>query len=487
MKNLKTLKQKLKQLDTVPLPEKSRIITPEPYSAVTTRVSRFPIYALSAGLAAFALFCGVTLHLLSSDDELFPQQSQQSQQSSQSGYIAEVMTTATMIETTRLPPVAPLSMNLRVGDIDYPVVQADNNEYYLDRNADGEQDRAGWIFADYRNIFLDCQLNGLSDNTILYGHNLVTGGRFSQLKEYYLTANDGSLSFYRENPVIEFHSQPWFVFAVAIFHVQEEYGDYEYWNAIDFADEAEFNHHLKEVMQRSIITTDVDLAYGDKLLTLSTCYFPYGAMSDTRLAIFARKAREADPRIPDVSKATRFQSTPPQEPTECPQPDCGCRCDCDGSSIPCGWFCDNSCIDMDTHRCECGCMWDNCTRPCWLCEEEERMNNHLPAALSIRVINVTRETIHYTIDNDTYLCGGYGMYFHLLKLAENGEWEMFPFKSDDIAFNEIAMMIGPNESHPGQINVEQYFGALPRGTYRICKCYYSPCIADFVSDAFTVS
>ena len=42
--------------------------------------------------------------------------------------------------------------------VDYPVVQTDNNDYYLDHNFTGEDSKAGTIFVDYRNDILKIQI-----------------------------------------------------------------------------------------------------------------------------------------------------------------------------------------------------------------------------------------------------------------------------------------------------------------------------------------
>ena len=57
-------------------------------------------------------------------------------------------------------------------------------------------------------------------------------------------------------------------------------------------------------MDRSVLWTDVDLTYGDSILTLSTCYYPFGKENaDTRCAVFARKVRPGESPEVDVSKA----------------------------------------------------------------------------------------------------------------------------------------------------------------------------------------
>ena len=49
--------------------------------------------------------------------------------------------------------------------------------------------------------------------------------------------------------------------------------------------------------------TDVDVKYGDKLLLLSTCYFPIDRQVNGRFLLYARKLRENESEEVDTSKA----------------------------------------------------------------------------------------------------------------------------------------------------------------------------------------
>ncbi len=210
---------------------------------------------------------------------------------------------------------------VRLGDkndpivnIDYPVMQAADNDYYLDHNFYRDKTARGAIFADYRNKFDNGELSG---NTVLYGHNMWNGDTmFAKLSRYY----DGGvpkgettdyLKFYREHPTITFNTlydnSEWKVFACVLFNTQEELGEvYPYINVREFAGVGEFNGFILDIMDRSVLWTDVDLQYGDNILTLSTCYYPYTKeKADTRVAVFARKVREGESADVDVSKAVR--------------------------------------------------------------------------------------------------------------------------------------------------------------------------------------
>ena len=51
--------------------------------------------------------------------------------------------------------------------VNYPVVQAEDNDYYLSHAFNKRSNAGGWIFADYRVDF-----KNFGKNTIIYGHNM---------------------------------------------------------------------------------------------------------------------------------------------------------------------------------------------------------------------------------------------------------------------------------------------------------------------------
>ena len=183
--------------------------------------------------------------------------------------------------------------------VDYPVVKGEDNDFYLTHDFYKNESRSGTVMMDYRNKVTK---DGHSANMILYGHNMQVGTFFATLGEYWRTMYDqypeGTKSFYKEHPVIRFDTlyerAEWKIFGFGIYNVAESRGEVFGYNLkYDFTSEDDFNDYIINIMDRSDIFTDVDLKYGDDILTLSTCYWPYENSGNTvRLAIFARKIRE---------------------------------------------------------------------------------------------------------------------------------------------------------------------------------------------------
>lgn len=187
------------------------------------------------------------------------------------------------------------------------VVQGEDNSYYLTHDFYGKESPSGTIYSSYKNTW-----DGNDDNIILFGHNMMNGEFFSYLSHY--VPNDASrepIAFYKKHPTImlatpEGGSQTYKIFAGMLVNTQEEYGEvFQYINQTRFAGVDDFNRYVLNVMDRSWFFTDVDITYGDELLTLSTCVWPLGRKIDTRFVIVARKVRPGESEFVDTTKAYR--------------------------------------------------------------------------------------------------------------------------------------------------------------------------------------
>lgn len=147
--------------------------------------------------------------------------------------------------------------------INYPVVQADDNEYYLRRLYDGTYNQAGCLFADYR-----CAADMTGRNTVIYGHNMRNGTMFSTLKEY------ASQEYY------EVHSMMYLItpecgYTVEIFAAftaspNETGSDNSPWR-VEWSNTDTFAEWLILAAERSVIVSNVAVDSDDRILTLSTC------------------------------------------------------------------------------------------------------------------------------------------------------------------------------------------------------------------------
>lgn len=133
-------------------------------------------------------------------------------------------------------------------DVEYPVTQGKDNEYYLHHAYNREESFAGSIFLDYRNT-----ADFKNQNTILYGHNMLNGSMFGSLKHLDVS-NHPQVIIYTPEAVLEYEAVDNRIISV----IEEKY--YQ----ISFREE-EFLSVLQGLSPKTSETE------GEKILTLSTC------------------------------------------------------------------------------------------------------------------------------------------------------------------------------------------------------------------------
>lgn len=181
--------------------------------------------------------------------------------------------------------------------VNNPVMQAEDNKKYLKHKLSGRESKAGELFLDYRNHFDEVDDEGHlicenSDNLVIYGHEMGDGQMFGSLNNY--RSYD---YYYGEHPIIELNSNyEQYKYKIFAFFVLDADDDtetkFDCWNTLDFDDEEEFYEFVNEAKRRTIRLNDVDMKYGDQILTLSTCNGLLGNRS--RLIIMARMVREGE-------------------------------------------------------------------------------------------------------------------------------------------------------------------------------------------------
>ena len=151
--------------------------------------------------------------------------------------------------------------------INYPVVQGDDNEYYLKHLFDGKYNSSGCIY-------LDCGAEGdfTSMNSVLHGHHMKNGSMFAGICKY------KDQSYFDEHPtamlltpdgnyLVEF-------FSGYVCEVTADAWDYDF-------DEAWLDKRIRS----SYFEADVVPTTEDRVLTLSTCSYEF---TDARFVLHGR-------------------------------------------------------------------------------------------------------------------------------------------------------------------------------------------------------
>ncbi len=142
-------------------------------------------------------------------------------------------------------------------NINYPIVQTDNNDYYLSHSFDHSYSTSGWTFMDFRN---DSLMN--DHNTIFYGHNLFNGTAFGSLSNIFRTNHS--------NLQIMILTADGKMYTYQVFSAYEIDPEIYYLQTVFYSDTS-YRHFLDTLASRNTIGVDTSVDVKDKIITLSTC------------------------------------------------------------------------------------------------------------------------------------------------------------------------------------------------------------------------
>jgi len=146
--------------------------------------------------------------------------------------------------------------------IDYPLVQGEDNDYYLNHAYTGEFLPNGSIFVDYRNYE---EINR-NFNTVMYGHNITSGAMFHDVEKF---IKDATYEEYFYNVTINIYTNDG-IFIYEPFAVYKTRMDYNYFKT-GFRTTDEFIAFCEEVKANSKHQKDMTFTDTDRIITMSTC------------------------------------------------------------------------------------------------------------------------------------------------------------------------------------------------------------------------
>lgn len=146
--------------------------------------------------------------------------------------------------------------------INYPIVQGEDNSYYLKHLFDKNYSSSGCIFLDCNNSF------DFSDyNNVIYGHHMKNGTMFSSLTEYknqdYYDAHPQAILVTpNQNYIID-------IFAGYVASTNDNA-----WR-ISFDSGNEYAEWIAKIKGRSCFISNIDPSASDKIITFSTCSYEF--------------------------------------------------------------------------------------------------------------------------------------------------------------------------------------------------------------------
>ena len=147
-------------------------------------------------------------------------------------------------------------------NINYPIVQGKDNDYYLNHLITKKTNSSGSIFMDYRN-----ENNFNNKHTIIYGHNMKNGTMFAELAKYKNQEQYNTTSSYKI--ITPEKSYKVDIISGYVASVKENS-----WQ-LEFENDQELNNWLKQTKEKSFFESNITPSLDDKIITLSTCSYEF--------------------------------------------------------------------------------------------------------------------------------------------------------------------------------------------------------------------
>ncbi len=156
--------------------------------------------------------------------------------------------------------------------INYPVMQAEDNDYFVHRLPNGKENSAGSIFMDFR-----AKSDLTQGNIILYGHNMKNNSMFGTILDY------RDPSYFADHPYLFYFTDSG-KYRLEIFagvHTTSDSYIYSFPQTDD-----EMRHYLSKIRTSSVFKSDVLVSATDRVFVLSTCS---GSTTDTHRFVICAK------------------------------------------------------------------------------------------------------------------------------------------------------------------------------------------------------
>ena len=165
-------------------------------------------------------------------------------------------------------------------NINYPIVQTTDNNYYLHHAFDKSKNDAGWVYMDYRNDPVN-----FDQNTIIYAHSRYNGTMFGSLKNILNSSWYNNKNNYIIRISTPTENTMWQVFSV--YTIEKE----SYYITTNFSTTESYNEFLKTIKNRSNVNFTATPNTNDKILTLSTCKDNFGSRVVMQAKLIKREVR----------------------------------------------------------------------------------------------------------------------------------------------------------------------------------------------------
>ena len=142
--------------------------------------------------------------------------------------------------------------------ISYPIMQGEDNEYYLHHDFDGSPLKAGSIFLDYR-----CENRLMNPINVLYGHNMRNGSMLAQVTSY------------TTDSFFDAHRYGWLATPDTVYRI-----DFFSCAIADSSDSlydgsTPSKEWIPHICEKSVVSRDMTFSDNDRFISLSTCSYEF--------------------------------------------------------------------------------------------------------------------------------------------------------------------------------------------------------------------
>ena len=142
--------------------------------------------------------------------------------------------------------------------ISYPILQSDDNFYYLDHAYDGTPLKAGSVFLDYR-----CEGRFRNPINIVYAHNMKNGSMFAQITRF---KND---SFF------ESHKYGWLATPETVYRIDFFSLAVADWHDSLYEGDTSISEWIPHIYDKSAVSREMSYSNDDRFVSLSTCSYEF--------------------------------------------------------------------------------------------------------------------------------------------------------------------------------------------------------------------
>ncbi len=168
--------------------------------------------------------------------------------------------------------------------IDYPVVQTQDSDYYLDHDFYGNENINGQIILDTL-----CDPYTPSYNLVISGHHMKNGSMFGDLPEY------RTLAYWEKHKLVEFDTlmerKQYVVFA-AFYSADYDEDEEGFRYNVNLEYRLDARQWLAEIDANKLYDTGIDVQFGDEFITLTTCN--RARHRNGRFVVVCRRIREGE-------------------------------------------------------------------------------------------------------------------------------------------------------------------------------------------------